>query len=525
MDNIKTLIGLEYKRYKNVSTKKLAGEILSYIGQALFVFMFAFIIVGFFYLSGKRSDANNYLSLIISIIQVILLIHMVSSMIKTVYLNLDKSLLAFLPVSKWEIYTAKLLVCIFKTYILNFILSIPTLILFGIFFNMNALFYVIGIISTLLIPLIPIALSMLTAVPIMYAYNWLKNQNLLNLIISIALTIGGFYLYSRLIFNIADIVLLKYKTSNILIDFANVFKSEYFPSTWFSSAIISTSNLKYFLYILGVSVGSVTLFYLLGAYSYNRYFINSLITRTFARTIKTTNKKRNPLLSYFVMEVKEIFRSASYSFTYFGMAVAMPLMVLICNSFIVKFAIEKLGHQIIFGTTLLVVLVFVAMICSPSATFISKEGESFWILKTNPVGIKLPLIAKSLVGIMSCTISLLITSIVIVAFKYVTIVEGLAIFGMGIVFMFGVISLGLFINLLRPNIFTTNYHNHSNMATLMIAGFLLSLIIGVGAIILCLIQPISFVLTVSFAALIVFTAICMTVLFTNYSRLYYKAEV
>ncbi len=525
MDNIKTLLKLEYVTQRKNIENKLTSHIVAFVLKVLLSIMLSWVVIYFVWTMGVERDAYKYLSMLISFVQIVLLLYAASYIVKNIYFLLDKNQLAYLPISRWQIYVSKLIVCLCKTYSLAIILMLPVIVWFGIIFKLAVSFYFIGIVVVMLLPLLPMAVAMLVAIPAMYVSQYAKIFPIINLLISVSITIIGFYLYSKVVFNIADIVLLKNNKTNIIIQIANAFSSAFMPSSWASKFMVAASWFKNFTLFFVVSLvlfcGSV----FVGAYSYNYFFVKSLAQKNISKKIKSINKKRNAFWAFFVLELKETFRSANYSYTYFGLSVAMPYMVWICNSFIIKFAVEKLGSQIIFGTSLFVILVFVAMICSPSAAFISKEGDNIWILKTNPYGLKTPLYAKSSVGIMSCLVAMLVTTIVLIALKYVSVLQAFAILFVGLIFMVGVVSLGLFINMLRPNIFKNNTQNNSNVLTLVFVSFIISLIVGVFAIVYCLFQPVYLVTLVSLAIVICFALTTTTLLLTNTTKLSYKVEV
>lgn len=525
MTNIGYLIKLNSSISRNAMSKNKKSQVWSLLGSILLSSIFAVLCVLFFSVFGSVEDRSNYLSFVLVIVQIILLFYSSSLIIKNVYLCTDKQLLSFLPISKLEIYIAKIINCIKKIFLLSLIVSIPIFVAFGLAFASSISYIPYCLIAVLLLPFLPIGVALIIAVPIMYVRIWLKPQNWLSLIISIALTVVGFYVYSKIIFNIADIMLLEYKKSNILIEVANKFASDKIVSAWLANFVFSSDVLRNLGLIVLVSIVTPIVGVALGGLTFNDYFKKSTILNTYSRTIKTVTKKRSAFNSYFVKETKEIFRNSNYLFTYFGMAVAMPIMVWICNSFMVEFAVEKLGSQIIFGTTLLVVLVFIAMICSPSAIFISKEGNSLWMLKTSPRGIAIPLFAKSLFAVISSSFALISTLIVLIAFKYTTILEGLMILAIAYVFMLAIISTGLFINLNNSDVSKLNATNNGNMMILMTLGFILGVAIGIFAMIESIKRSLVVAFVGSIAISILILGISLAMLLPNYKKLYFKMEV
>jgi len=528
LDSIKTLFKLEFTLNRNANDNKRkknkALYFLSYAGSFVFMLFFAAIFMIAFYFIGS-GDIKGELSLFITVMQVIVFFSALSGIIKKAFQSKDKVLLSNLPVAKWEIYTAKILMVFLNTFLMSISFNLPVFIMFGILFSMSWHYYLISLIAVLVLPLIPFGLALIVATPIMYAQNWLKNRNIINLILSILVTVVGFYLYSKVVFSIAETIFLEKESSgNLLIDIANVFLSMAFPSTWLANIVLLEDMLLSIFLVLLSTAAVVVLGYVLGAVSYKNIFTNYLIEKSYARYLETKNKIKKPFSAFFIMEFKELFRSSNYSYTYFGMAVAMPIMVYICNQFIIDFAVERIGEAIIFGTTLLVVLVFISMICSPTASFISKEGDSFWIIKTNPHGIAIPLFAKSLVGVMAAGFAMLTTLIVLIAFKFVWLPYALIIFAIAIIYMLGLIALGLLINLAKPNLFKGNQENPSNMLALLSISFVLSLAMGILCIVFTFTAGMEAAMIICLLIAIGFSAITIPTLFLTYAKLYRRIE-
>lgn len=528
MDSIKTLFKLELTLNKNTNDNKRKKSkslyFLSHFGTFMFMFVFAAIFMGAVYFIGSGYILGE-LSLMITIMQIIIFLSALSGIIKKVFQSKDKTLLSNLPVEKWEIYTAKILMVFLNTFLLSVSLNLPLFIMFGIVFGMAWYYYFLVLFVVIFLPLLPFGLALIVSTPIMYAQNWLKNRNIINLILSIVITVVGFYLYSKVVFSIADTIFLeKAGSGNLLSDIANIFLSMVFPSTWIANVIMWKNTLLNLALILLVSAAILIIGYLIGAISYKSIFTNYLIEKNYARYLKTENKFRNPFKAFFIMEFKELFRSSNYSYTYFGMAVAMPIMVYICNQFIIDFAVERIGEAIIFGTTLLVVLVFISMICSPTASFISKEGESFWIIKTNPHGIATPLLAKSLVGVMAAGVAMVTTLIVLIAFEFVWLPYALIIFAIAIVYMLGLIALGLLINLAKPNLFKGHQENPTNMLLLMVVSFVFALVMGILCIVFTFTMGVEGAMVICLLISLVFSTTTIAILLTTYSKLYRRIE-
>lgn len=527
MENIKSLLKLEFKinRKNGEKIKNTISSILFAILTICLMGVISYFVITSLFLVGG-SNKKGLFSFIILALQVIIFFYTISNQLKIMFLYKDKVTLSYIPVSKWQIYMAKYIYCLIQTYLVNFLICLPVMISLCFVFSLQMIGYFISIFIVLILPLLPYALATLCVTPLMFVYNWLKNKNALKLIISVVLTVVGFYFYMQIVFNVATLTLLKDVPTTNLIDIITSFCStNYLPSTWFANILFNYNVWFYIIIVLILSVMLNAIGALLGATSYLNIFNRALVEKDFSKHIVTKSKPRQVFWAYFITEFKDLFRNSNYSFTYFGMTVAMPIMVWYCNKFILDFATEKIGENIVLGTTLLVIFIFVSIICSPTAMFISKEGDNFWILKSNPRGITLPLFAKSLIGVLSSFVAVVASIVAICASGFVPWVMGLIILGLAIVYIFGLVAMGLILNLYRPNIFYLNHENNSNMLIHMIVSFILSMIIGIMSIILSFSIDILLLSLLCLIVVLLFTIVNVVLLLTQYKKLYARMEV
>ena len=125
----------------------------------------------------------------------------------------------------------------------------------------------------------------------------------------------------------------------------------------------------------------------------------------------------------------------------------------------------------------------------------------------------------------SCAVAITATVIMALVMGYITVLQGLFIALIALLYMLGVVFLGLFINLARPNIFSKNYQNNSNMLLLLAITFIISVCIGIFSIIYCLIDTTAFVILIASIISIVFAIGAFVLLKTTYKKLYEKMEV
>ncbi|MBO7218531.1 MAG: hypothetical protein J6V40_00980, partial [Clostridia bacterium] len=264
----------------------------------------------------------------------------------------------------------------------------------------------------------------------------------------------------------------------------------------------------------------------IGSVTYNNIFVKTLDASNDSHyRIKTNPIKQSTFKSYFIKECKDLFRSNSYSYTYFCMAVIMPIAALFCGRFVVELATKAVGSTIIFGTTLLVVMMFCSIICLPSASFISKEAECFWILKTSPSNIRLALYAKALLGVVIAISASLLSVLLMFALGFIDLVQAALILALVIVYTIGLVNMGIFINILRPNLFIKNKENSSNMLIQALISIALSFVVGHIGIVLAFSIKFSIMFLIVCVIIFTFTVINILLLAILGKKIFSRVEV
>ena len=514
-----------YKLEKNLSRKKRSTNILIMAILLVSSIIFSYgLIVAANLIIGDEITIGTF-SLLVLIYQLILFFINFGDQMKRVYEFKDKVLLAYMPVDKKNIYLGKLLYSFLNTYKLGLMLIIPFFLVYTLFVDMSLSYFLWIIPISMILPLLSFAIASFVVTPIVVIKNKVKNNFFINLALNVGLVTALFYLYNKIVFNIARIVLFNdLGKGNILLDLAKKLDNKYIPSTWIISTLLNNNISN-----LGLFIGSSAIIILIAIYlnqsSFKRIFNSLMLDKHAAKIIKSKDKPKKVFTSYFNYELKSLYRSSTYSFTYIGMAIVMPFMTYYCNKFIIDFASERLGQNMIFGTTLLVILIFTSMICSTTSTFISREGESYWILKTNPNGIKKPLIAKSLVGVLFSSLAIIASVSLAIYTDQIGLKQGCFISGISLIYILGLVCMGMNINLFKPNLFYSNKENNSNIVSHLTIGLIVSILIGIYSMIRGFTAKFDSLAIVCIYIVSIFTLINVLILVLFNKKLYRRMEV
>ena len=426
--SIKTLLRLELRsRFGS----RVETPVKTQIGRALNILftliVYAILVTGIYYLAEMfivRSELRFEFLVFATIFTMgVATIVAIGNVVKNLYMSGDNELLLRFPVSGAEILIAKSIYCFLHNLVINAMLTLPFYIIFGVVTKAGAGYYFASIGVMLLSVLLPYFLANLVAIPVMMATNFVKNQFLLVLIILIGVLCAGFILYMTALKSI-----LTYLSEEQLGLFSGEMIARYgeiaskcYPFKWYAMLLaggsagyagkdIGLAFLYIFLLTAAVGVGA----YLVTVKFYYKTILHGIETEKVSFHRKTPNMRRSVFGTLLHREFYLILRSFNYSFQYLAMAVAAPVMVYYCNDLASTMGKDTVGAAIVPGLTLMVIIIFVAIIVSFASTSVSREGSAFYHTKIIPVSytaqVSVKLFLYALVGTASVVLSCVVVA-------------------------------------------------------------------------------------------------------------------
>ena len=424
--SIKTLLRLELRsRFGS----RVETPVKTQIGRALNILftlvVYAILVTGIYYLAEMfivRSELRFEFLVFATIFTMgVATIVAIGNVVKNLYMSGDNELLLRFPVSGAELLIAKSIYCFLHNLVINAMLTLPFYIIFGVVTKAGAGYYFASIGVMLLSVLLPYFLANLVAIPVMMATNFVKNQFLLVLIILIGVLCAGFILYMTALKSI-----LTYLSEEQLGLFSGEMIARYgeiaskcYPFKWYAMLLaggsagyagkdIGLAFLYIFLMTAAVGVGA----YLVTVKFYYKTILHGIETEKVSFHRKTPNMRRSVFGTLLHREFYLILRSFNYSFQYLAMAVAAPVMVYYCNDLASTMGKDTVGAAIVPGLTLMVIIIFVAIIVSFASTSVSREGSAFYHTKIIPVSytaqVSVKLFLYALVGTASVVLSCIV---------------------------------------------------------------------------------------------------------------------
>lgn len=398
--SVRTLFKLDLlSRFGSTHKRGVKYRILQYSNYLFFVAIYALLAVGIFYLTKMFVNEGNlrleFLTLAATITIALATAISTGTVIKNLYQNGDNEMLLRFPVSGKEILVAKTIYCYLHNLIVCLLLMLPFYISFGIVTHARAGDYFAYIAVTLLSTLLPFFIANIIAVPVMKLMNVVKNQFLLVLILTIAAICGIFVFYLTSLNTFLNYLRREGETlfSSGTIYHFQQFAHNAYPFNWYAELIngrlyggLSSGQLALrFLYLFLINAALGVIAYFVTTREYYKTILYGIETEkaSFKKSIK--DKQRPVAWALFRREFYLILRSFNYSFQYFAMACAAPVMVFFCNRLAASMGAESLGAQIMPGLTLMVIIIFVTIVVSFASTCISREGNCFYHTKIIPV--------------------------------------------------------------------------------------------------------------------------------------------
>jgi len=486
-----TLLKLEFvNKFGTVSLKdgKSVFKSLFYIiGVGALMVALYYVSIIFFNMFERAGILYEALVLVYGVVFAFLCITGVSSTSKVLYYKGDNEILMRFPIKPIHMFVSKTLFLILTQLGLVMVVLVPLLVGYAAVTEVGISYYVRIPISILFCVLIPFFIANVFAIPGTHLANKIKNKHGL-IIILFTIVVSLFFAIYMLLFDSMVQFLKDTEFSVFSPEVVKIIKDvcKYLiPIKYLADMMVL--NELYIAYPVLINLTALTLIgtILVIVKLYQKTLLGNIEAEGSAFKKVTKNKVRPVFLSLMNKEFLEIFRSVNYSFQYFVLACAMPLMVFFCNRITLALAKNQVGEQITLGITLLVMLIFTTIICSFSATSISREGNNVYHIKIIPVSPLTQLAAKFTMYFIVSFVANVVCIAVIIFTKQLEVKQAFGAFG-----VVQACSIALTLFSMRRDIVKPYFNlsgegelvaNNVNTTMSVGIGLLIALVIGVGA--------------------------------------------
>ncbi|MBO4569694.1 MAG: hypothetical protein J5689_00555 [Clostridia bacterium] len=357
---------------------------------------------------------------------------------KTLYFAKDNPVLLTLPVTNGMIFSSKLIVCFVYELLKNVTYILPFFIAYGLVMKLPVWFYLWAILSLIFFTIIIVAVCGLLSIPAMLVAILFKKNRVLEIITVIAVIVGGSYLVIKTISMIPENIDLVrdwgkiyWEIQDFLINFENNtiiinYMLQLFTGMSYGSYIFtpfSTRNLLTFVNCFATIVGCLVFVYLLSKPLFLKMASNPFEYRKKVIKHFGKNRKMRPFSSAVVRNSQIIFRTSNLIYSVLATAVILPIAIFLQNKIIAAMDTRILGNYMGIAFNILIILLMTLSSNVAIASTFSKEGNSAYLNKVNPVKYVVPLTGKIVLNAIICVASIIASVVMITIFAKLTVMQ------------------------------------------------------------------------------------------------------
>ena len=383
-------------------SKKIAFLLLIGIMYAIVMAMFISIIVSlsdlFLYVPFM---AQMFYFFVLMTAAIIVLFFGIVHLVAVLYLSKDTDFYSMLPVKPATVFTAKLTYVYLSETAIVAAIALPLLIAFGIVAKMWVWFYVISIATLLIVPVLPLVVAAIVAVPVMLIASRLKNRNVISLIFYLVLFGGVFALYIYFIYTSSSGAVTPEEMSEMLNALQAVFNVLY-PYQVLSAAAcglpmyglnLGASTVVGIVIFLAISAALLAIIWILAKFMYARSVKANNQTdssKVKKGEFRTTSGTRALIKREYISSL----RTTQIAFQCYAVMLLPVIMAVIFgfmsrNAYSVDAGMDASFYTGFFRLiTYCVMCAVFATLGNGASTTFSREGEAMVSLKVLPVNIK-----------------------------------------------------------------------------------------------------------------------------------------
>ena len=496
--NFWTLFKYEFK--KTLPTRRrgkksdITGTLISFfITLAIAVAFFFFLnVIAQSYVEVKINKISNplarsaeFLNLLYSAAIAALSIMCLERIRKIISKDEEKLIFLRLPIKPEKIFLSKLSVLMLTNYAMSLVLLVPINLIVYIMLKPESSYWLYSAIVWILLPIVPMFIAAVLIYPYDKLIDYLKSKYALVFILVTGLLVGAFWAYSKVLLVIQSLL----ETGSIRFlfneDFLTLVQKLYkytYPANVFTDIALGINVLE--------SVKTIAIFVLLSlviVYTVTNDLFYSMLYKNESRKrgdrVIKTNKRLSPAVSLVKKEFISVFRDPGYMFSYFAIAAAMPMMVYCCYTLFESLLLNALGVSMSFSLALFIVLVFGVLTNTFCATNVTRDGPSVLTMKTFPLRPSRIMLAKVVFCMIVSSLSAVLSSGLLVYATSLTLLEGVVVALLGIVFATAQIFVATRLDLNNANLKSDKAEAEEaadkTVAKVIFIGLILSTVAGV----------------------------------------------
>ena len=496
---------LKKNRRENTSSfRKGNFDAVGFVMRLLLAGAFIAIFVIFFgkfvdmYLGIKLnnvSDAEERLYELLTLVYGAVLLAMILSGISQINQALfsadDMRVIAALPIGANTLYLSKIILIYLGQLVVACFTVLPVNLTVAAHYAVPTAYYPLTALACVVLPLMSVAISSILALPYHALKVFLKDKFLLNFIVITVLTALLLFLYAYVLEAVKELLLgddMKYFFNEKVMTGIALCAKYLYPANLISNILLGRELLVSSLVIAG---------WFLACMAVSLLMIRMILTRSlqsrisgspnFVKKVKPLAKSRLPFNALLRKEFLMIFRTPGYMFSYFAIAVVMPLLVYFCMSVGSSLAVKLIAVDSNLELAIFLTMLFGMLANMFCSTNISRDGMLFYSLKAMPLNYKQVIFSKVLLCMIVTAFSQLFSATLLAATSYITVANAAFLFVVGMMFGFAQICVATRADFNHPHFSSESdgeiKESGNTVSTVLVIGIVLSFALG-GALLL-----------------------------------------
>lgn len=470
----------------NGKKRRVSTAVVYVILAVCFLPLLSSIAVAMYYM-GQISQGNVYIGTFLTLMcQGLVLMFGVHTIISNVFVVRDADNLLYLPIRPHTIFLAKLTVAYINEVITTAVTILVVLLPFGIGAGSGFSYYVMLLLALLLIPMLPLLLGSLIAMPFSALIARIGKNSAVRTVLRIVIYVAIMAIY---ICAIQSLGRAGSQNGNLLdnpeifiedvigdfVDKLSLVMPYFHPNYMLMSSMVATTFAGWlvgFVAALGENIALLALVLLVSLPFYRKMLTLSL--EEGSGGTKKVNKdqyiirNKGIVKELMLTDLKRTLRDGQLGFQSFAGIVMMPLIVAILYFFTgmsdgdstsaLKLMSEYPLYQVIAPLIILTYMMFIGLGTNVLGIYpISRENKSAYMLKSLPVAFSKILLAKVLLATAVMVISDFLTCVLIVALLGVSWYYGIALLVTLALVGFGSMCITTLVDLKNPRLGWSNF--------------------------------------------------------------------
>ena len=395
------------------------------------------------------------LSIIYGAILLALVMSGVSRINTSLFASEDMRVIAALPIGANTLYASKIILIYLSQLAVACVTVLPVNITVAAHCEVTAAFYPLTVLACLLLPLISVALSSILALPFHAVTTALKGRFVFNFIVITLITALLLFLYAYVLEVVKELLLgdqMKYFFNEKVMDGIAKVAALIYPANFIANILLGRRLLVSWLSIAAILIVCT----LVSLFAIRGLLIGSLQSKIsgrsdFVKRPKGHARANSPFAAMLKKEFLLIFRTPSYMFSYFSVAVVVPLLVYFCMSVGSSLALKLIAVDSNLELAIFLTLLFGTlgnMFCS---TNISREGILFYSLKAMPLDYRHVVFSKVALCMIVTAVSQILSAVLLATTGYISIANAAFLFVIGALFGFTQVCVATRVDFNHPH--------------------------------------------------------------------------